>query len=73
MATANMSELSEQIGETAGQIWHVLNDNGPQSLTKLIKEADVSRDLAMLALGWLAREDKVAIEESSRSKIVSLR
>ena len=29
--------------------------------------------VVMQAIGWLAREDKIAIDEESRSKVVSLR
>ena len=64
---------SEQIGEAAGTIWHLLNDNGSLPLTKLVKEVDAPRDLVMQALGWLAREGKVQIEEEGRSRVVSLR
>jgi len=31
------------------------------------------RDLVMQALGWLAREDKLSIEEEGRSRILSLK
>ena len=62
----------EQIGETAGIVWHVLEDQGPLSMAKLVKAADQHRDLVMLAVGWLAREDKVIIEENSRGRVVSL-
>ena len=73
MATAMHPCCVEQIGETAGMIWHLLNDNGPLPVTRLVKEADAPRDLVMQALGWLAREDKISIEEESRAKVVSLR
>ena len=73
MATATTTDTMEQIGETAGVIWHFLNENGPMPLTRLVKEVDAPRDLIMQALGWLAREEKIQIEEESRSKIVSLR
>jgi len=72
MATAPSPTGIEQIGETAGQIWRVLNEEGPLSLTKLTKEVDAPKDLVMQALGWLAREDKIAIEEEGRTKVVSL-
>ena len=63
----------EQIGETAGVIWHVLDKHEALSLTRLIKACGLSRDLVMQGLGWLAREDKVHIEETTRGKLVSLR
>jgi hypothetical protein len=62
-----------QIGETAGLIWQVLNAKGPLTIAKLVKEIDVPRDVVMQGLGWLAREDKVNIEEEARTRVVSLR
>ena len=62
-----------QIGETAGDVWRLLEEKGPQSMTKLVKEIEAPRDTIMQALGWLAREDKISIDEESRAKVVSLR
>ena len=73
MATAISSSGVEQIGETAGVIWRLLDSSGPQKMTTLVKEVDAPRDIVMQALGWLAREDKIAIEEESRARVVSLR
>lgn len=73
MATANMSCGVEQIGETAGVVWHLLSDKGSLSMAKLVKETGCPRDLVMLALGWLAREDKIGIDVDSRSPTISLR
>ena len=71
MATVTPSHTS-QIGKTAGLVWNFLNDNGSISLAKLAKQIDAPRDLVMQAVGWLAREGKVDIEESGRAKTVSL-
>jgi hypothetical protein len=74
MATAQQHTCLDQIGDTAGVIWHDLNENGPRSLTQLAKEIDAPRDVIMQALGWLAREDKLMIEEDARGrKSVALR
>jgi hypothetical protein len=54
-------------------IWRLLQDNGPQTIAKLAKEVDAPRDVVMQALGWLAREDKITIDEEARSRLVSLR
>ena len=61
-----------QIGETAGAIWQMLAENGPQSVARLIKEIEAPRDVVMQAMGWLAREHKIDIDES-RSRTISLR
>jgi len=72
MATAQHSAL-DQIGDTAGLVWHYLNENGPRTLTQLAKDIDAPRDVIMQAVGWLAREDKLAIEEDARKKLIVLR
>ena len=77
MATATLEapilqSYVEQIGETAGSVWHALDEDGPTSVSKLIKRVDAPRDLVLQGIGWLAREDKIAIEEASRSRIISL-
>jgi hypothetical protein len=72
MVTTQSSCL-DQIGDTAGVLWHHLKENGPRTLTQLAKDVDVPRDVIMQAVGWLAREGKVAIEEDRNKKLVSLR
>ena len=61
------------IGETAGMVWKALAENGPMSMAKLVKQVGQPRDTVMQALGWLAREDKISIEDQGRSRVVSLR
>ena len=62
-----------QIGETAGMVWRVLSESGPVSMAKLVKKVGQPRDLVMQALGWLARENKILIEDQGRSRVVALR
>jgi hypothetical protein len=73
MATATMTSNIEQIGETAGRVWQVLHDSGPLSQAKLLKEIDAHRDVIMQALGWLAREGKLAIDDRGRVRMFALR
>ena len=63
----------DEIGLTAGQVWSFLADNGPASLNKLTKSLDVNRELAMQAIGWLAREDKIAFEQATRGRLIRLK
>ncbi|HVU85925.1 MAG TPA: winged helix-turn-helix domain-containing protein [Pirellulales bacterium] len=73
MASATEVCPITQIGETAGAIWRALSDKGPQTIARLIKEIDAPRDVVMQAIGWLAREHKIAIDDEGRSRTVSLR
>jgi hypothetical protein len=72
MEATSPLEYVAYIGETAGVVWRVLSENGPMSLTKLVKAVDEPRDTVMQALGWLARENKVCIEDEGRTRMVSL-
>jgi hypothetical protein len=72
MATAQLSCL-EQIGDTAGVLWHYLNDHGSRTVSQLVKDVDAPRDVIMQAVGWLAREGKIAIEEDRGKKTIGLR
>jgi hypothetical protein len=65
---------NEVIGLAAGKVWEYLEQNGPSSPSKVVKalpefsEKDINR-----AIGWLAREDKLAIEFNGRAEQVSLK
>jgi hypothetical protein len=54
-------------------VWRALTDHGPMSLTRLVKAVDAPRDVVMQAVGWLAREDKIDLEETNRGRIITLR
>jgi hypothetical protein len=72
MSSANPECTIEQIGQTAGLIWHALEENGPYSMTRLVKAVGVPRDTVILAVGWLAREGKIRINDTKRGRIVAL-
>ncbi len=64
-------ETREQVGVTAGKVWHVLNDSGPQTVVQLKKKLNGSGELVSFALGWLAREDKIDIlQEKKNLKVI---
>ena len=73
MATVSPVCCATHIGEVAGVVWRVLSEKGPLSTTKLVKAVGEPRDAVMQALGWLAREDKVTIDDEGRNQMVSLR
>ena len=65
--------LEEQIGFSAGQIYDYLNNNGESTFSKMKKELDLKGNFADLGLGWLARENKVEIEQKGPAVKVSLK
>ena len=73
MATIEANDCVAEIGKTAGKVWHTLSEEGPMSFPRLVRELGAHRDVVMQAVGWLAREGKIAIEEGARGRIVSLK
>ncbi len=60
--------MIEDIGKTAGEIWTFLNSQSEAvNLAKLKKNISAPTNILMMALGWLAREDKLRIEISEDS------
>ena len=65
--------MHDKIGQAAGQIWKILaTSKEPMTLATLPKRADVNAQLAQMALGWLAREGKIKLEEKGKTVFVSL-
>ncbi|MEL6041825.1 winged helix-turn-helix domain-containing protein, partial [Bacteroides faecis] len=50
------------VGVNAGKIWHVLNEVDGISIPELARKVNLSVESTALAVGWLARENKVFIE-----------
>lgn len=65
--------MNETIGSTAGQVWEYLSNNEEATLTALKKDLSLKSDEATMALGWLAREDKVEFTKKGASVKVRLR
>ena len=66
-------EIREQVGTTAGKVWHILSDSGPQTVAQLKKKLNGSGELVGFALGWLAREDKIDFSQEKKNLKVALK
>jgi hypothetical protein len=64
---------NEQIGHAAGDLWRLLDKEGPQTLATIKKGVDASNDITLAAIGWLAREGKIDFSGSARTVKISLR
>lgn len=62
----------KQIGNVAGQVWQTLNQSGETPINQLVKQVGISRDEVMLAIGWLARENKINLAGQGNSLSVAL-
>ena len=66
-----MSEVT--IGEAAGSVWKLLAEQGPLPFEDLANGLGEDRDLASMAIGWLARENKLNFEREGRGILLSLK
>ena len=72
-ATQETKEMTvAAIGVTAGEIFRQLERHGDATLAQLRKSLGRSGDLIPMALGWLAREEKIHFVQSGRVRKVSL-
>ena len=66
--------MFENAGLIAGAVWTALNENGAQNAKDLKKAAKVKTDKELyLALGWLLREDKLAVSGDEKDPVFGLK
>jgi hypothetical protein len=61
------------IGANAGKLWTIISNNGEISLPGLRKLSKLDDKHLYLALGWLAREDKVKFAVERTQTLVALK
>ena len=61
------------IGDTAGRVWHHLNERGEMSIIQLKSDLQCTATVVHLALGWLLREDKVHLSRDRGNLLVRLK
>jgi len=59
--------MSEKIGTAAGKVWHYLKQNGAATASAISKGIGEDTATTHQAIGWLAREDKLIVDRSSRN------
>jgi len=47
------------IGKNAGIVWRYLSNKRDATITQLIEGTKMSKENVLLAIGWLARENKI--------------
>jgi len=60
------SNLESEIGTQAGRIWKILDIWGDSDYISIKRLSDLDDKELHAALGWLAREDKIKIDEKDR-------
>jgi len=63
------TNLTRKIGNNAGRVWKILDIWGDVDIHSITRLADMQEEEVHTALGWLAREDKILVDEFSRFKL----
>ena len=53
------------VGVNAGKVWQALNEVKAISISDLSRRLNLSVESTALAIGWLARENKICIERKN--------
>jgi len=66
--------MFENAGFLAGAVWTALNENGAQNAKDLKKASKIKTDKELyLALGWLLRENKLAVSGDEKDPVFNLK
>jgi len=63
------TNIGHEIGTHAGRVWKILDIWEDVDLDSIKKLADLDDTQIHSALGWLAREDKITVDEKNRFKL----
>ncbi len=64
--------MTTKIGTNAGLVWNALNDGSKKTVKQLKKATKLTDKDLYSALGWLAREAKIELEEDGTDVFVNL-
>jgi len=65
--------MEPEIGDAAGAVWKALDRSGQATLSQLKQRTQLGEPLLMMAIGWLAREEKLAFIREGRTMRVDLK
>ena len=71
MFQAGEVDMFHTIGETAGEIWKLLKEEGPLSVSAIVGRIKRPPSIVYMGIGWLAREDKLVYTQRKRGTFLS--
>jgi predicted transcriptional regulator len=61
-----------KIGENAGRVYEYLRGKGKVSFNHIVKGTNLKQKEADRAIGWLAREGKIRIDQGKKEELITL-
>jgi hypothetical protein len=66
-----MKDLTTKFGQNAGEIWKLLNEKGSLTKEEIQESTKQNDDDFFVGVGWLAREDKISLDEKNNYKLTN--
>jgi hypothetical protein len=64
-----LRDITNNFGENAGKIWEILNKEGSLKKDIILKNTKLKNRDFYSAIGWLARENKIAKDEEDKFRL----
>ena len=71
-STGQEVKMIQEIGESAGKLWKYLSEHPGVTLEQVSKKLKLKESLTAMAIGWLARERKLAFEKDGKATKISV-
>jgi len=70
-----VDEVASSIGDAAGYVYRLLVEGKANTakVKRTLKKSGFDSETVLMAIGWLAREDKLLMEKNSDSYIIKLK
>lgn len=65
--------MLEKIGKLAGKVWKYLDEHDEVTPTELVRKLNGTERLICMAIGWLAREDKLKFKKEGRVSYIRVK
>jgi hypothetical protein len=65
--------LKVEIGFAAGDIYNLLKKDGPKTIKEIVNEIKADQTISVMAIGWLAREDKIEFYQEGKKRLIKLK
>ena len=65
--------MFHEIGQTAGEIWKLLKEEGSMSPAAIARRTKQPQAMVNMGIGWLAREDKLVFTQTKQGMSLSLK
>ncbi len=65
--------IKAEVGFIAGDIYNLLKEKGSLTLKEIVSHIKADQTTSVMAIGWLAREEKIEFFQEGKKKLIRLK